>query len=161
MYRGYIFSVILVILSLLGITGFPSECFADLCSELFFMERSTIERPDYNIHSGMVFTDQGRKKFFTREGFADNISSEVSIGSFYSIDEKLEMMSDAIKAEEWLDEKEKLEKKLSNIEKRIEKLYIIYKTDYKGFISKKKELKKLEHEYKSLKRQIEQNDKRK
>lgn len=160
MYRGYIFSVILVILSLLGITGLPSECFADICSELFFTERGTIARPDYNIPSEIVFTDQG-KKYFPREGFADNISSEVSTGSFYSIDEKLEMMSDAIKTEEWLDEKEKLEKKLSNIEKRIEKLYIIYKTDYKGFISKKKELKELEREYKSLKRQIEQNDKRK
>ena len=63
MYRGYIFSVILVILSLLGITGLPSEC------------------------------------------FADNISSEVSIGSFYSIEEKLEIMSDSIKTEVWLDEK--------------------------------------------------------
>lgn len=159
MYRGYIFSVILVILSLLGITGFPSECFADLCSELFFMERSTIERPDYNIRSEMVFTGQG-KKYFPREGVADNTRSEVSTGSFYSIEEKLEMMSDSIKRRERLAEKAKLEKELSNVEERIEKLFIIYKSDYEGFMSKKKELEDLEREYKSLKRQIEQNDKR-
>ena len=127
MYRGYIFSVILVILSLLGVTGFPSECFADLCSELFIREDSTgnLPREDFadNIRSEMVFTGQG-KKYFPREGVADNTRSEVSTGSFYSIEEKLDIMSKSIKR------------------------------------SKKKELEDLEREYKSLKRQIEQNDKR-
>ena len=159
MYRGYIFSVILVILSLLGVTGFPSECFADLCSELFIREDSTgnLPREDFadNIRSEMVFTGQG-KKYFPREGVADNTRSEVSTGSFYSIEEKLDIMSKSIKRRE----NDKLKKKLSNVEKRIEKLFTYYESNYKDFMSKKKELEDLEREYKSLKRQIEQNDKK-